>query len=667
MKTFRHIIFLSALLLIFSCGGDPLPSDGGGKLPAYEPGTKSGKITYQLLIYSFADSDGDGVGDFRGITQHLDYIDALGASAIWLSPAHPAASYHGYDVEDYSTVNPAYGTEEDFRELISKAHEKDIKIYMDYVLNHTAPSHPWFKEAKKGSSREKFSWYNISSNPASDVAAGAFPGISGYSSGEWHDVTVGEIGYTGRLHFTVDFSSSPKTITATPGTSDVQNSNTDTSVNVFLWVNEPGKAVRMYPAGADKYEITIDVDTPWGVLVRTSETTWDGGTKWGAASGADVLTFGEPLAITNSNPSDIHFGKSEKMKFQGAFGPWMPDLNYGQYQSASESGPFKALAESADKWIAAGVDGFRLDAVKHIYSNETGPENPEFLRQWYERCNDSYKGAGHSDNIYMVGEAWLSATDMAPYFRGLPALFEFAFWDRLEWVLNRRTGCYFAKDLMEYRQAYASVRSDAVIATKLTNHDQTRAATCLGGNIEKLKQAAAFLYTSEGEPYIYQGEELGYTGLDGDERNGRDELVRTPIVWDKASDAAVGALDGHVDYTLVTDANSVSKQLSSKESLLNTYIYLAKVRNSCPALYSGKMSAHARYNSSNTSDDTVACWYMTDSAGHKALVVHNVGAAAVTLDLSGDKLTDKVLSLGTVSVNGNSLILGGNSSAVFVQ
>ena len=123
----------------------------------------------------------------------------------------------------------------------------------------------------------------------------------------------------------------------------------------------------------------------------------------------------------------------------------------------------------------------------------------------------------------------MGSSDVAPYYKGLPACFEFDFWERLKWVLNQRTGCYFAKDLMGYRKAYAAVRPGAIAATKLTNHDETRAASVLGRDLAKLKQAAAFLMTAEGEPYIYQGEELGYWGKDGDE-GGRDELVRTPMV-----------------------------------------------------------------------------------------------------------------------------------------
>lgn len=100
-------------------------------------GEKRADISYQLLVYSFADSNGDKCGDIRGLITKLDYLNDLGIKAIWLSPIHPAMSYHGYDVTDYSGLNPQYGTMADFEELVTKAHSLGIKIYLDYVMNHT--------------------------------------------------------------------------------------------------------------------------------------------------------------------------------------------------------------------------------------------------------------------------------------------------------------------------------------------------------------------------------------------------------------------------------------------------------------------------------------------------------------------------------------------------
>ncbi len=665
MKRIVYALMLTVLVVV-SCGKEPQEGkDAKWERPSYAAGQKQGNITYQLLIYSFADSDGDGIGDFNGIKSRLDYLDALGVSALWLSPAHPADSYHGYDVQDYSKINPKYGTEEDFKALIDAAHSKEIKVYMDYVLNHTGKGNVWFAEAKKGPSSDKFSWFNISADPATDIALGKFPSITGYYPNEWHSVTVGEVGYQGRLHFKVDFSGAVKTLTVTTSTDAAQTPNTDSSVQMFLWLGEPGKAVRMYRSATDIYEITLDVDSPWGVLVRTSDTSWDGGTKWGAPKGANVLSFGTPLPLSTTDAQDILFGTPAEMKFQGAFGGWMPDLNYGKVADAAASGPFTALAETADKWMGLGVDGFRLDAVKHIYSAERGPENPAFLKLWYDRCNSTFRKT-HSTDLYMVGEVWMGASEVAPYYEGLPACFEFDFWERLKWVLNQRTGCYFANDLMGYRQKYAAVRPGAIAATKLTNHDETRAATILNKDLAKLKQAAAFLMTAEGEPYIYQGEELGYWGKDSDD-GGRDELVRTPIVWDRAFSAATRDLDGHFDMTLVTDEISVAAQEADKESLLRVYYEWTHARNSCPALAGGKMSSHPKYNNNNSQDKTVAAWYMTASNGSKALVLHNVGSSSVSLSLPDDKLSDIAVSLGDVKVSGSTVELGANSSAVFVQ
>ena len=291
--------------------------------------------------------------------------------------------------------------------------------------------------------------------------------------------------------------------------------------------------------------------------------------------------------------------------------------------------------------------------------------NVIFLKKWYDRCNKTFRKT-HDSDFYMVGEVWMDAGSVAQYYKGIPACFEFDFWERLKWVLNERTGCYFAKDLIGYREKYKAASPNAIPATILTNHDETRAATTLGKDLPKLKQAAAFLLTAEGEPYIYQGEELGYWGKDYDD-GGSDELVRTPIVWDKVVNAAVKDLNGKVDYSMLTDDISVENQMKDSESLLRTYLEWTKARNTVPALATGKMSAHGKYNDSNTSDKTIAAWYMTASDGSKALVLHNVGSAEKTISLPDDKLGDKAVSLGSVSVSGSDVTLGANSSVVFKQ
>ncbi|HOJ45309.1 MAG TPA: alpha-amylase family glycosyl hydrolase [Bacilli bacterium] len=102
---------------------------------------------YQIFVRSFADSDGDGEGDIRGITQKLDYIEALGVKALWLTPVHKSETYHGYDVTDFYMIDPSIGTLTDYAELIYEAHARDIRVVMDLVVNHTSTQNVWFQKS----------------------------------------------------------------------------------------------------------------------------------------------------------------------------------------------------------------------------------------------------------------------------------------------------------------------------------------------------------------------------------------------------------------------------------------------------------------------------------------------------------------------------------------
>ena len=102
---------------------------------------------YEIFVYSFCDSDGDGIGDLQGVISKLDYIADLGFNGIWLMPIMPSVSYHKYDVMDYMEIDPAYGTMDDFDELVAECDKRGIKLIIDLVLNHTSSEHPWFLTA----------------------------------------------------------------------------------------------------------------------------------------------------------------------------------------------------------------------------------------------------------------------------------------------------------------------------------------------------------------------------------------------------------------------------------------------------------------------------------------------------------------------------------------
>ena len=123
---------------------------------------------YQVYPRSFQDTNGDGVGDLRGITQRLDYIAWLGVDAVWISPIYPSPmADFGYDVADYCGIDPLFGTLEDFDELVAEAHRRKLKVILDFVPNHSSIAHPWFAESRKSRTSQKRDWY-IWRDPASD-------------------------------------------------------------------------------------------------------------------------------------------------------------------------------------------------------------------------------------------------------------------------------------------------------------------------------------------------------------------------------------------------------------------------------------------------------------------------------------------------------------------
>ena len=122
-------------------------------------------VVYQLHVKSFYDSNGDGIGDFRGLIQKLDYLKNLGITAIWLLPFYPSPMKDdGYDISDYCNVNPQYGTVKDFRDFLKEAHARGLRVITELVINHTSDQHPWFQRARKAMPKSNYRNYYVWSN-----------------------------------------------------------------------------------------------------------------------------------------------------------------------------------------------------------------------------------------------------------------------------------------------------------------------------------------------------------------------------------------------------------------------------------------------------------------------------------------------------------------------
>jgi len=640
------------------------------------PASKKSGITYQLNVYSFADSDGDGWGDFQGIIDHLDYLDAIGATALWLSPVNTSQSYHAYDIKDYYAINPIYGgkgatsskAQQKLQELCQKAAEKNIDIYIDYVLNHSGDQNDWFKKAIAGNATYK-DYYVISTDYASDVAAGKVDNFAGQTDphmGAWHSVSAGNAGYSGskNLKFVLDATnkSAPK-LTITETDEAVQSASTESDVNWFVYYTG-NTAVKMYKASAaNTYEIVLKPTNDWGVLIKSHATEWgtDDAYKWGAKAGDQPVTFGKAKTlVSGKNANNIIFTANVTSYF-ASFDKSMPDLNYGPYSTCQNSAAFQALAASADKWINLGVNGLRLDAVMWIYQCNTDA-NVKFLSEWYNHCNATYKARGGKGDLYMVGEAYdWNADVVAPYYKGLPSLFDFAYYGTVKDRINSGNGSNLAstiksiqdKNRTDYNSRKYTHSSGFYDAIKLSNHDENRVASELGNNDQKKRLAGAILLTSPGKPFIYQGEELGYWGV----KTSGDQNVRQPIYWEK--DGKVPTSWCSFDTSILSEGMSVSEQAADSRSLLQMYRHFAYARNTHAALAEGTIDPV------NSGNNAVAAWKMVASS-ETVLVMHNLGGAEVTVTAA--VTPDKVIvssSNGEIKVSGTSVTLPAYSSVVF--
>jgi alpha-amylase len=498
---------LCAALLAVACTGGAPPVELAPPVHRIPPQVAQwdhewarGAVFYEVFVRSFEDSNGDGIGDLRGLTSKLDYLNDgdpktdtdLGVDALWLMPVFKSPSYHGYDTTDYEAINPDYGTEADFERLLAEAHRRGIKVIVDLVMNHTSSEHPWFVDSASSPAAQHRDWY--------------------------------------------------------------------------VWrADDPGWT------------------QPWG----------GGNHTWHEKNGA---------------------------YYYGIFWSGMPDLNFATPAVRQEMERIAAL------WLRRGVDGFRLDATRHLFANGPGelqndqPETHAFLKEFAAHVRLA------APRSVLVGENWTETPTIAQYYGStaevkggdeLPMSFDFPLAEQI--VKRSYTGdaSGIAAKLEEIGRLYPP---DAIDAPFLTNHDQVRAASVLADKPAALRSAAAVLLTLPGAPFLYYGEEVGLQNGKG----GDDKFKRTPMPWDASEGGGFTTGKPWFDFAPGRETANVKAEQSDPGSLLSWYRRLLRVRHGSAALRSGSLTLL-----SPADRRTPLLAFVRAAGGERVLVVHNLGTEEI--------------------------------------
>jgi len=317
--------------------------------------------------------------------------------------------------------------------------------------------------------------------------------------------------------------------------------------------------------------------------------------------------------------------------YYAVFWSGMPDLNW-------KAGAVRAeLGAAAGRWLARGVDGFRLDAVRYLVEDGAGlqqdrPATHADLAEWTQGV------LAANPHAMVVGEAWADTPTIATYFGstasvpggdGVPLLFNFPLADSVVSGVAASSALAIAATLDSVARTYAVGTADAPF---LTNHDQERVASRLAGDPAKLKLAAAILLTLQGTPILYYGEEIGM--LNG--ACSGDECKRTPMAWNATAHAGFTTGTPWWPHAPGAATANVASETGDGASLLSRYRQLIRVRKGSPALSRGGTMRLS-------TEDANVLSYLRTAAGETVLAAHNLGAGTATHALTAPGTTADVL------------------------
>lgn len=496
-------------------------------------------VMYEIFVQSFVDSDGDSIGDIKGMISKLDYLHDLGIKGIWLMPIMPSPSYHKYDVTDYYSIHPDYGNLDIFKQFVQEAHNRDIKVVIDMIINHSSDQHPWFLDAKSGESAEKRDYY--------------------------------------------------------------------------IWATDE----EIQRRSSHEKKVTGD----------------------------------------SGNLTQWHEAEDNEKKYYGFFTGMMPDLNYDNPKVRED------VITISEFWLEeVGVDGFRLDAAKHIYEDSRVIDN----QNWWKAYRAELEKV-KPDN-YLVGEVWDNTEFVAPFLHGLPALFNFdlafsmsesikrgksitAFISGHSWEVDESTT--FEAGYIQNQSIYRNETEDYHDAIFLSNHDQNRILSVLDGDIKKGKISASILLTMPGTPYLYYGEEIGMLGMKPDPN------IREPFLWTNEQNDTERTKWIKPEFTTDHTVSPLSNQLDDKNSIYNHYKSLIQTRNRSMALTFGD------FKPANYGNGSVISYYRNKDK-ENLLIVHNLSNLQIPIKLRSEdmKFTNTLFSTYGEDVKNNSFNLEPFSSII---
>ncbi|MCF0070718.1 DUF3459 domain-containing protein [Dyadobacter sp. CY261] len=311
-----------------------------------------------------------------------------------------------------------------------------------------------------------------------------------------------------------------------------------------------------------------------------------------------------------------HENPGDDEKYYGLFYKGMPDLNYHSEALREE------IAKIVHFWLSdVGVDGFRLDAARHVFPEWDSEQSLTFWEFFSKIVGDA------NPDAFTVGEVWAETEEVAPYFRNLNATFHFDLSFALQRMLIAGRDEQIIDKLIASFNLFQKYNALFVNAIMLTNHDQERIGSVVGGQIAKIKLAASILLTLPGQPYLYYGEEIGMLGLKP------DPYIREPFLWTADPEDPQRPSWIKPEFTTLKTVTPLSAQRNDESSVYHHYKNLIHLHKTEPAL--SQIFAPNLHPVRLGNDQLLA--YFRPHADRSLVVVHNLGDSEVEFTVPEDK------------------------------